>query len=803
MSLNRTCIIPLSIIFFLIIFSGSALPSYKTPPDEVIKIIDSPSPPLGNISPDGSLMLLISQKEYPPIRMLAQKKIPLAGIEINPDNFTQFSVSQNPGLSLVNIENQKVIDLELPVDINIGKTYWSFNSKHFAFSNYGRKGLELFVGNSEGGKITHFSNVRLTNILDDPLTWQKNNKELLIRLVPENIGPPPEKPEVPSGPVIEETSGKFSKVSTYQNLLKNEYDEKLFIYYAQSQLAFLNIETGRIVKLGSPGLYLSAKVSPDGSYILVTKINPPYSHKVPYFLFAKSVEIWDRTGKPIKLVASLSVQEEIPPHGVATGPREFLWQQLHPSKLLWLEALDDGDPLKEVPFRDKLMSLSAPFTKEAVPHEIFKLTHRFSGIQFFPRKDMVNLSEFDRKKQWLTTYLLDLSRPSVSRKILFSRNIHDDYNEPGSSVHQVYDDKNWLIKQDGEWIYFIGKGSSPEGERPFLHRFNIISHKKEIIFQSDRNSYERVVSLYRDNPYKIVTRRESVREPPNYFLVDIEKKKRYVLTHYVDPTPELRAIKTELIKYKRKDGVELSGMLYLPADYKPGLRLPLVLWAYPYDYSDISTAGQVRGSPNRFTFIRGASQLSFLTQGYAVLNNAAMPVVGDPETKNDTFIEQIVSSAEAAINYLDSRGIIDPERVLVGGHSYGAFMTANLLAHTRLFAAGIARSGAYNRTLTPFGFQNERRSFWEAPDIYMKLSPFTYADKIKDPLLIIHGEDDDNSGTFPFQSKRLYAAINGNGGTARLVLLPLEGHIYAGRESILHVIAEMIEWGEQYVKNKK
>ena len=243
-------------------------------------------------------------------------------------------------------------------------------------------------------------------------------------------------------------------------------------------------------------------------------------------------------------------------------------------------------------------------------------------------------------------------------------------------------------------------------------------------------------------------------------------------------------------------------MLYLPVGYQKGTRLPVLLWAYPLEYSDPATAGQVRGSPNNFVFYRGTSPLFFLLQGYAVLMDATMPVVGDPETMNDTFVEQIVASAKAAIDKLAAMGVADTNRVLVGGHSYGAFMTANLLAHSDLFAAGIARSGAYNRSLTPFGFQSERRSFWEAKDVYAKVSPFTYANKINEPILLIHGEADNNQGTHTIQSERLYQAIRGNGGTARLVLLPHESHGYFARESVLHVLAEMLDWADQHVKNR-
>lgn len=772
--------------------------AYKIPPSDIVKIIDSPAPPAGFESPDGCFLLLLEQTIHPPLKLLVEPRIPLAGLEINPRQGALFCKSLYPGLSLMEVRSRKLVKLELPDDANISVPSWSHDGKFFAFTNQGESGLELYVGSAEDGRLRTWPRLRVTNILDTPFAWQKDGR-LLVRLVPDRRGDPPKSPEIPAGPTVEETSGKFSKVSTYQNLLRNEQDEKLFEYYAASQPAFLNVDTGTITEVGMPGLYLNSSVSPDGNFILVTRLHRPFSYKVPYYYFAKTTEVWDRSGKPVRQIASRPVEEEIPPEGVPTGPRGFMWQPLSPARLLWVEALDGGDPLREVPFRDALVSLEAPFKEK--PRELLKIAQRYYGIQFFPVRDLVILSEFERKRQWLSTSLVDLTHPGNSR-ILNSRNIRDDYNDPGSPVYRMYDNRDWLIDNDGEDIYYYGKGSSPSGERPFLARFNVKTAGRTIIFQSAADAYERFITFCGASHDKIITRSESAHAPPNYNLRDLKTGESVALTHYEDPTPELRGITEEIVQYKRKDGVILSGMLYLPAGYVKGTRVPVVIWAYPYEYTDSSVAGQVRGSPHRFTFLRGASQLFFLTRGYAVLNNAAMPVVGDPDTKNDTFVEQIVTSAEAAINYLDSRGILEKGHVLVGGHSYGAFMTANLLAHSRLFAAGIARSGAYNRSLTPFGFQNERRSFWEAPDVYMKVSPFTYADKIKDPLLLIHGEEDENSGTFPLQSERLFDAIKGNGGTARLVFLPAEGHAYYGRESILHVIAEMLEWGDRFVKQR-
>jgi dipeptidyl aminopeptidase/acylaminoacyl peptidase len=522
---------------------------------------------------------------------------------------------------------------------------------------------------------------------------------------------------------------------------------------------------------------------------------------VPYFRFPHSLEVWNREGEVVHTLAHLPLADEVPMRGVAKGIRNIEWRALKPSTLVWVEALDDGDPENEVPYRDKLMTLSAPFKQE--PKEVMKIKHRYSGISWLQSEGLGFLTEYDWKKRWRTTYLVNADDPSKAPQKIIDLSIHDRYNDPGRPVYKITSKGEAIIIQDKDWIYLSGSGASPQGDRPFLDKMNLKTMKSERLFQCGENRYESFVDFAGNNKKQIIIQSESKTEPPNYYLLDLKKNERTALTDYSDPAPQLTGLKKQLVKYTRDDGVELSGTLYLPPDYKEGERLPCVIWAYPIEFSDPDIAGQVRGSPDRFTFLRGTSQRLFLTQGYVLLDGAQMPVVGDPKTMNDTFVDQIVANVKAAIDKLDSMGVIDPERVGVGGHSYGAFMTANLLAHCDLLAAGIARSGAYNRTLTPFGFQNERRTLWEDPEIYFKVSPFMHAHKINEPILLIHGEADNNSGTFPIQSQRLYHALKGHGATARLVMLPHESHGYRAKESVLHVLAEMIEWFDRYVKNKK
>ncbi len=580
----------------------------------------------------------------------------------------------------------------------------------------------------------------------------------------------------------------------------------MFEYYATSKLATIDVG-GKVREIGPAAIFDTVDFSPDGKYILVSRIERPFSYLFPAFRFPKKVEIWDINGNVIHTLANIPLQDSIPIQGVQTGPRSFGWIPVEPATLIWAEALDGGDPRKKITPRDRLVTLAAPFS--GAPAELLKVEHRYQGRQFGEKDGMMWFFDFDRDKRHRRTFMTDYRNPS-SVKLVADLNISDRYNEIGQPVTRLLPHGASVIRMNGDEIFLSGTGASPEGDRPFFRRMNLKTLKTEEIFRSVTGEYESFLGMINDIGTTFLTRKESATEPPNVHfhqvcqpgtqcIAVLDRK----ITDFKDPVPQLRGIKKQLVKYKRADGVELSFTLYTPPGYKEGTRLPTIVWAYPLEFSDASVAGQVTGSTDRFTQIGGTSHLFFLLQGYAVLDDATMPVVGDPETVNDTFIKQIVDSAKAAIDKGVEMGVVDPDRVGVGGHSYGAFMTANLLAHSDLFRAGIARSGAYNRTLTPFGFQGERRSFWEATKLYTDISPFFYANKINEPILLIHGEADNNQGTFPIQSERLFAAISGNGGTARLVMLPLESHGYSAKESVQHTLYEMLEWFDKYVKNAK
>ena len=783
----------------LFVISGIsfAQQGYKKPPKEVLDILNAPVTPGISVSPTRDNIILTTGLRYPPLADLAQPMLRLAGRRINPAANSPHRYQYSVALTLKRVADGAEVKLDVPPGAKISGVEWSDDGKHFAFLNGTANRVELWIGDAATGKIHSVKGVTVNSVMGDTLTWLPDNHTLLVQLVPASRGAAPSEPTVPTEPNTQESSGRPGPVRTYEDLLKSPYDESLFEYYATAQLALVDSASGRTTTLGQPAIFQSVDPAPDGQHVLVTRLHKPFSYLFPDNDFPKDIEVWDAKGKLVYKVASLPLADQVPIDGVITGPRSARWRPDEPATLVWVRALDNGDPKKKVPHRDSVVMLKAPFTGE--PAEIFKVEQRFAGMTWGERDGVVLISDYERDKRWVRTFLINANKPDAPAKLVWSRNQQDRYNDPGTPVTKVVNGQRAMLLS-GDSIYLIGNGSSPEGDRPFLDRFNLQTLKSERIFRSGADSYEGPIALLSDDGAQFITRRESPAEAPNYFVRSGAAASR-ALTQFPDPTPQLRGIKKQLVTYKRADGVQCSFTLYLPPDYKEGTRLPTVVWAYPLEFTDAGTAGQISGSTQRATSIVGPSHLFFLLEGYAVLDNATMPVVGTPETVNNTYIEQIVMSAKAAIDKATELGVTDPDRVGVGGHSYGAFMTANLLAHSDLFRAGIARSGAYNRTLTPFGFQSERRTIWEAPELYLKVSPFMFASKINEPLLMTHGEADDNTGTFPIQSERMYQAMKGNGATVRLVMLPHEAHGYAGRESIEHVLFEMISWFDKYVKN--
>ena len=525
----------------------------------------------------------------------------------------------------------------------------------------------------------------------------------------------------------------------------------------------------------------------------MVEVERPFSWLVTARSFPKDVTVRNGSGELVAQIARLGLADAVPIGGVPTGPRRYTWNPTEPHTLVWVEAQDGGDPRRTVPHRDRVVSLSAPFSGE--PTELARTELRYGGIAW-TEDGTALLTETDRRTRRTRTWVL---AGDGQPRALWDRSTEDRYANAGTPVTRPRPGGR-VIRQTGDAIYLTGAGSSPDGDRPFLDRLDLRTFETERLFRSADDAYEVVAAVLSDDGGSLLTRRETRVDPPNYYVRDTAGGGRRAITSFENPAPQLTGIEKTLVTYQRADGVQLSGMLYLPPGYREGQRVPMVLWAYPREFIDPQLAGQVSGSDNRFTAIRGPSHLLLLTQDFAIFDGPTMPIIGPGETANDTYVEQLVASAQAAVDTVVDMRVTDRDTIGVGGHSYGAFMTANLLAHSDLFQMGIARSGAYNRSLTPFGFQNERRTFWEATDIYAAMSPFFHADKIDEPILLIHGEVDNNSGTFPIQSARMYMALKGHGATVRYVTLPHESHGYASRESVLHTVAEMLNWANTYVK---
>ena len=775
----------------------SAQTPYKTPPKVIVDILDAPPLPAASVSPDRQWLLLLEQRSMPAIAELAQPMLRLAGSRINPRTTGPQLPGAITGLLLKRVADGTERRISVPSPAALQFVSWSPNGRFITFVQTRDSGLALWIAEVATGQTRALTGPTLNATGGAPCEWMPDAARLVCRFVPDGRGGAPVAPAAPIGPTTQDATGRAAPAATFQDLLDNAQDEALYTHYFTAQLAVVDATTGQRAPLGPPGIFDDVDVSPSGEFVLVSHTLRPYSYLVPAGRFPKEIEVWSLRGEVVGRIAQQPLAENVPIRGVREGPRAVNWRSDAPATLVWAEALDGGDPKNKVEHQDRVVMLAAPFAGR--PVELVRLGKRFAGMQW-DSGGRALVVEYDRERRWSKTWLADAGRPGTAPRVVWDRSAEDRYGDPGFPLTRPTRAGDQVMQRSGDWAYFTGVGSSPQGDRPFFDRFNLRTLKMERLWRADTVHYESVVAVLDDAGTRILTRRESRAEPPNYFVRDVRRGTLRPLTAFKDPAPQLTGIQKRLITYPRADGTNLSGTLYLPPGYTAGTRLPVVMWAYPTEFASAAAAGQVFAAPNRFNLVRGASHLFFLTQGYAVLDDPKMPIIGG-DTANNHYVAQLVASARAAVKAVVDLGVADSSRIGIGGHSYGAFMTANLLAHSDLFRAGIARSGAYNRSLTPFGFQNERRTFWEAPSVYLAMSPFMSADSINEPMLMTHGEADNNSGTYPIQSERLFAAIKGLGGTARLVMLPNESHGYAGRESVLHTLAEMIDWFDRYVKN--
>ncbi|KAG2541329.1 hypothetical protein PVAP13_9NG676100 [Panicum virgatum] len=805
---------------------------YRLPPKEIQDIVDAPPLPVLSFSPNKDKILFLKRRALPPLSDIAKPEEKLAGLRIDANSNTRSRMSFYTGICIHKLLDDGTLGPEkevhgYPVGARINFVTWSQDGRHISFTvrvdeedNKSGK-LRVWIADVESGEARPlFKSPEIyLNAIFDSFVWV-NNSTLLVCTIPVTRGAPPQNPSVPSGPKIQSNETKnVVQVRTFQDLLKDEYDADLFDYYATSQLVLASLD-GTVKPIGRPAVYTSIDPSPDDKYLMVSSIHRPYSYIVPCGRFPKKVELWTVDGKFIRELCDLPLAEDIPitMSSVRKGKRSINWRADKPSTLYWVETQDGGDAKVEVSPRDIVyMEQAEPINGEQ-PEILHKLDLRYAGTSWCD-ESLALVYESWYKTRKTRTWVLSPDKKDVSPRILFDRSSEDVYSDPGSPMMRRTDMGTYVIakikKQDGStYVLLNGMGATPEGNVPFLDLFDINTGSKERIWESDKEKYyESVVALMSDktdgelslDQLKILTSKESKTENTQYYLQTWPEKKQVKITNFPHPYPQLASLYKEMIRYQRKDGVQLTANLYLPPGYDPSKDgpLPCLVWSYPGEFKSKDAAGQVRGSPNEFPGIGATSPLLWLARGFAILSGPTIPIIGEgDEEANDRYVEQLVASAEAAVEEVVKRGVAHPDKIAVGGHSYGAFMTANLLAHaSHLFCCGIARSGAYNRTLTPFGFQNEDRTLWEATSTYVEMSPFMSANKIKKPILLIHGEQDNNSGTLTMQSDRFFNALKGHGALSRLVILPFESHGYSARESIMHVLWETDRWLQNYCVN--
>jgi dipeptidyl aminopeptidase/acylaminoacyl peptidase len=778
--------------------------TYQTPPKAIADLVNAPSTPSVSFSENGDWMMLLERADNPSIEELSQPELRIAGLRINP---ATSGPSRGRGVKNVKIKmtrgGEEIQIKGLPANPSMGGFALSKDERFLAFTQTEANGISLWVVDMTSFEAKKLTDAILNEVSGDAMAWTSEN-EILIKAINPNRGNIPQKPSAPAGPIIQESTGDASPNRTYQDLLSNPHDEKLFAFFIDSQIMLVDLN-GNKKPVGPSGMIKSMDLSPDGKYLMVDLIKKPFSYLVPASRFPYEVEIWDEAGKKVKTLAKIPLDENRPTgfDATVTGPRNISWRADKGAMLYWVEAQDEGDPRNDVKDREIVYTLEAPFAGEK--KKLATSPYRFAGIAWSDDNFAIMNERWSASRKEMRS-IINPSNPNQAKRLIIERSSDDIYNDPGDPLFVENQFGKNVLLRNGDLIFMTSQGGSPDGNMPFLSTFDSKTKAQNILWRSEAPYYERVVKVLDESGSEFITLKESTDIQPNYWLVNTKKRMAPMqVTNFVHPYESLKGIQKQQVTYSRKDGLNLSAVIYTPVGYDPAKdgTLPVLMWAYPREYKSKEVAAQVRGSKYAFTRLNWGSPIYWVTRGYAIMDQTEMPIVGEGDKEpNDYFLEQLVWNAEAAIDKIVDMGIGDRMRIAVGGHSYGAFMTANLLSHTDLFAAGIARSGAYNRTLTPFGFQYEQRTYWEAPEVYFNMSPFSFAHKVKTPILMIHGEADNNSGTFPIQSERYYNALKGHGATARLVFLPNESHGYAAQESILHTLWEMDTWLEKYVKNK-
>ncbi|MFB9077287.1 S9 family peptidase [Flavobacterium procerum] len=802
MKLKVTLFLLLNVGFFAIAQENL---TYQKPSKSILDLADYERAPTVSMDTKNENILLMYRNTYKTLDDLNQEELRLAGLRINPITNISSTVTYTTNLKVRKVNGTNDIQVAgLPANPKISNIAWSPNDKKILFSHTTATGVELWVLDLASAQATKLTEATVNANLGNPFSWLPDNETILVKMLPKNRKPLLDsKKDLPTGPIISNASGEKSQNRTYPDMLKNKNDEVNFENIITSELYKVSLN-GNAVLFKEAAMFSGERISPDGNYIMLTTIHKPFSYVVPLYRFPSKTVVYDIRGKEIKTVNEVPLSEIMPKGFMAVrkGKREMTWRNDKPASLAYVVALDEGDPANKVEYRDELFLWDAPFTGN--PVSFAKTQQRFDNI-IWGNDNIAILSDQWYDTRNTKTYLINPSNPAQTPKVITDRNAQDVYSDPGNFETKKNEYNKRVLSLEKDNAYRIGEGYTKDGQFPFIDEFNTKTLQNKRLYTSPYKDKKEDLLEIDVKSGKVLVQIQSKSEYPNYYFRNIHKKNSLTpITAFKNPFESIKNVSKEVIKYKRKDGVELSGTLYLPAGYDKTKKekLPLLIWAYPAEYKDKNSAGQSTQNSNEFTFPYYGSFVYWVTKGYVVLDDAAFPIIGEGTTEpNDNFVSQLVANAEAAIDAVDALGYINRKKVAVGGHSYGAFMTANLLTHSNLFACGIARSGAYNRTLTPFGFQTEQRNYWEVPEVYNTMSPFMNADKMKTPILLVHGEADNNPGTFTLQTERYFQALKGLGAPARMVILPKESHGYVAKENILHLLWEQDQFLEKYLKN--
>lgn len=733
-------------------------------PSEVRRLLESEPLPPAAVGPRRRYLLLVHERGLLSLDQLAEPAIEIAGRRINPRTAARHAPIDYYALTLVDLETGERSRVPLPENVTIGFPAWSPDGTKFAFTVRHSNGTELWVGDPRTARASVVVDA-LNASRGRPCTWAPDSRRLYCkRLAHEN-----RLAEVPAAAGA--ALGRYAQQGAYGQPVM--LSRELVAGLLESQLVRVDSATGRHQAVGSPAAIESVRPAPGGGRLLVTRIHEPYPRVSGVDRVLRVTEVWDRHGE---------VAAELP-----DDTRAVSWNAAAPATLTWVERRDG---------RDHVVELTPPYEGRA--RDVFELPNSFSGLRWLGDTSAAIVHDYDADAGRTTMWRVGFGRggTNAERLVRYASGsprlpITLSNGRGGAPV---------LVHDGG--FYVRGETETERGRRAFLDRISLADGGAERLWESRAAGHETLVDVLSADAAVLLTRYESSSEPPRYFATASAGTTLWSITSSERAAAPLADARRLRLRYERGDGVALGGSLHLPPGYEGTERLPLVVWAYPRRFGTAADAMPAQHVADRFPGLERALRLFFVLRGYAVLDEVSMPIVGRPGEANDTFIEQVKANAEAAIGAAEATGFVDGSRVAVAGHSYGAFMVANLLAHSDLFEAGAALSGAYNRTLTPFGFQTERRTLWEAPETYLAMSPILYSHRIDAPLLLVHGLLDDNAGTSPLQSTQFYEAIRGNGGDAGLLLLPWEGHSYRARESVMRTAARLLDWFDRHVKDK-